>query len=211
MSDRRQLGRRLQNRGISIMEMLIALAISAMLLTAVTVALNASFYAYASAAESASTHSSVRLVIQRAMRVIRTSAADKFDAYDPSGTVALEANTVVRTVGLEMENEVGRRVYIWWEANENYESALLGDLWYREDDMTAQPLLERVEARVHDEKAYVFALRFRQSAAGLLLSRATLDLSVQPGADATLSLESSQGKSAPVRLVASAMPRRNLD
>lgn len=199
-----------RRRGISITEMLVALAISAMLLTAVTVALNASFYAYANAAESASTNSSVRLVMQRMMRMIRN--AHLHDAYDPDSTISLQppGSGPLHTTGIQMLNHDGTLVRIWWEVNTEYNDPFVGDLWYSEGN-AVHPLLERVTAQEHEEEPYVFALLSRDSREGLLLSRATLDLMVQPGADATLTVESAQGKSPPVRLIASTMPRRNMD
>lgn len=197
-------------RGISITEMLIALAISAMLLTAVTVALNASFYAYATAAESASTHSSVRLVMQRVMRMLRTTTHHA--PYDPDdASIDLIAAETVYSVGIHFEDHSGQIVYIWWKANSAYDEPMLGDLWYADDNVDAEPLLERVIARGDVDDPYIFSLSSRKGPDGLLLRRATLDLAVQPGADATLALESAQGKSPPVRIVASTMPRRNLD
>lgn len=64
-----------QARGLSIVELLISLAIVAMLLTATMVAIDASFYAYASAAESASTQTTTRLAVHRLNALIRTSTA----------------------------------------------------------------------------------------------------------------------------------------
>lgn len=61
--------------GLSIVELLISLAITAMLLTATMVAIDASFYAYASAAESASTQTTTRLAVHRLNALIRTSSA----------------------------------------------------------------------------------------------------------------------------------------
>ena len=61
--------------GLSLMEMLVSLSIVAVLLTATVTALDASFYAYAAAAESASTHTSARLISHRLLTLIRTSTA----------------------------------------------------------------------------------------------------------------------------------------
>lgn len=61
--------------GFSLVEMLVSLAIVSVLLTATVVALDASFKAYAVAAESASTHTSARLISHRLLTLVRTSTA----------------------------------------------------------------------------------------------------------------------------------------
>ena len=198
--------------GLSIVELLVSLVISALLLTAVTVALNASFHAYATAAESASTQSACRLVMQRTMALIREGTLH--DAYDPAdATVTLGEPMAapVQSVGLQMQTPEGEILRIWWQVNAAYNDPDLGDLMYTLDASAAQPLLEQVRAQKNAaDEHYLFTLASKSSDDGLLLSRATLDLSVEPGADATLALESVRGASQAVRLVGSTMPRRNL-
>ena len=58
-SDRRRI------RGFSLVEMLIALSISAMLLAATLVALQASFRAYQTTTDQAATHAVGRMVVHR--------------------------------------------------------------------------------------------------------------------------------------------------
>jgi len=199
--------------GLSIVELLVALAISVWLLTAVMVALDASFHAYATAAESASTQSSSRLVMQRVMTMIRSSTLH--DAYDPgdgSVTLGLPSAPPVQSVGLQMIDSSGRLIRIWWAANGLYGDNDMGDIYYQADANAQQPILEGVRIqRTATDDPYLFTLTSRSSDTGLLLARATLDMTVEPGADATLMLESAQGASDAVRLVASAMPRRNLE
>ncbi|MBI1369405.1 MAG: hypothetical protein GC162_12220 [Planctomycetes bacterium] len=210
-----QYVRRMRSRaaGLSVVELLVSLAISAWLLAAVMVALNASFYAYASAAETASTQSSSRLVVQRLMQMIRNGTLqDAYDPNDSSVTLGSPSSPPVQSVGIQMIDGQGRLVKIWWVVNGSYHDADLGDLMYQEDSSTAVPILERVRIqRTALDDPYLFSLASRQSGFGLLMSRATIDLTVEPGADATLALESTQGASAPVRLVASSMPRRNME
>ena len=204
--------RRQRQRGLSIVELLIALALSALLLTALAVALNASFHAYATAAESASTQSSSRMVMQRMLSMIRNGTLH--DAYDPNDAgVSLAAPSAppVKAVGIQMLSPHEELLQVWWQANSDYSDSSLGDLMYALDGQTPQPLLERVRAsQTSGGDPYVFSLASRSSENGLLLNRATIDLEVEPGADATLALESARGASDAVRLVGSAMPRRNL-
>ena len=58
-------------RGFSLVELLIALAISAALLVATLFALQTSFMAYQVTADQASTHAVGRLVVHRVMAMIR--------------------------------------------------------------------------------------------------------------------------------------------
>lgn len=198
--------------GLSIVELLIALALSALLLTALAVALNASFHAYATAAESASTQSSSRMVMQRMLSMIRNGTLH--DAYDPNDaavSLASPSEPPVKSVGIQMVSPHEELLRVWWQANTSYSDSSLGDLMYAVDGQTPQPLLERVRAsKTSNGNPYVFSMASRSSENGLLLSRATIDLEVEPGADATLALESARGASEAVRLVGSAMPRRNL-
>ena len=99
--------------GFTLVELLMALAISAVLLTALTVALNASFHAYATAARSASTHASARLVMYRLLGAIRTSSLH--EGYDVStGALGLNAPTAdpLRCLGIRMLTSDDKDVYI---------------------------------------------------------------------------------------------------
>jgi hypothetical protein len=199
--------------GLSIVELLLALVISAVLLVAIAAALNTTFHAYATAAESASTQSSARLVMQRLMTMIRSGVLhDAYDPDDESVTLADPTQPAVRSVGIEMFDLEGQLVRVWWAANASYGDADVGDLRYALGSGVPGPLLERVRVlRTDDGEPYIFTLASRSSSTGLLLLRATVDLSVEPGADATLALESVRGASGVVRLVGSTMPRRNLE
>lgn len=202
-----------RGRGLSIVELLVSLVICALLLTAITVALNASFHAYATAAESASTQSASRLVMQRTLAIIRGGTLH--DAYDPDdATVVLQPPTAppVQSVGIQVVSTNNEIIRIWWKANAVYSDADLGDLVYSIDGSAAQPMLEQVRVqRTAGGDPYIFSISSRSSDDGLLLHRATMDLTVEPGADATLALESARGSSTAVRLVGSTMPRRHLE
>lgn len=201
-----------RGRGLSIIELLLALSISAMVLLSVVVATDVSFYAYASAAESASTQSASRLVMQRLITTIRTTTLhDAYDPNDPAVTLADPAQPPVQSVGIEMVDPDGRLIKVWWLLNADYNDPDLGDLWYQQDANAAQPMLEgvRIQRTAVGAQPYIFTLTSRSSDAGLLLNRATIDLTVEPGSDATLAIESYQGAADPVRLVASTVPRKN--
>ena len=69
--------RRTLRRGFNLVELLVALSISATLLTATMVALDASFKAYQMTTEVASTHTIARLTMHRMLALIRTSKGDR--------------------------------------------------------------------------------------------------------------------------------------
>ena len=74
-------------RGFNLVELLIALAITAALLSAVMVALRASFMSYQMTTEVASTHTISRLIMSRMLTMIRTGS--EFGPYpdDPLATL----------------------------------------------------------------------------------------------------------------------------
>ncbi|MCA9298909.1 MAG: prepilin-type N-terminal cleavage/methylation domain-containing protein, partial [Phycisphaerales bacterium] len=78
---------RRRTRGFSLVEMLIALAITASLLTAMLVALDFSFKRYTATSESASMHVVGRLVAHRILSQIRTGTTfgpSPADVLDPA-------------------------------------------------------------------------------------------------------------------------------
>ena len=204
--------RRRSAAGLSLIELLIALSISALLLTGVMVGIDTSFYAYAAAAESASTQSSSRLVMQRLVQMIRT--ASLHDAFDPGNaalTLGPASAAPVKSVGIQMMTTNNQLLKVWWAVNAAYHDADLGDLNYSLNGSPTAPLLERVRIQRANTMPYIFTLSSRSSDSGLLLNRATVDITVESGADATLAIESVRGSAPPVRLIASTMPRRNMD
>lgn len=88
-------------RAFSIIEMLVALTISAMLLTATLTALDASFRSYKVTTESASTHVVGRLVMQRLITLIRTG--EEFGPYpaNPIATPTIETTSIEFAVPID--------------------------------------------------------------------------------------------------------------
>lgn len=215
---RRSRGNR-SRPGFTLVEMLLALAIAGLLGAALATALDASFMAYANSSEMASTNTSSRLVMQRLMAMVRTSSLH--DAYDPddSNVSLLEpthANHPLQCVGMQMRLPDGKHIKVWWQANTAYGDADVGDLMYSDDEIETatlgpQLLLARAKCqRTASDEPYVFTLGSRTSDIGLLLARATLDLTVYPDPQAMFSSESGIASNAPVRLVGSSMPRKNM-
>ena len=81
-----------RSRGFSLVEVLIALTITATLLTATLAALDASFKSYSVTSESASTHVVSRIVMQRMMALIRNG--EQFGPYpvNPINTPMIESD-----------------------------------------------------------------------------------------------------------------------
>lgn len=190
--------RALRARGLSLVELLIALAITAMLLTATMVALDASFKAYADSAEQASAQASTRMVTSRLLTLIRTSTAHGPLMPDASVTppVTISGSTLTSNY-IELQDPTGNFVRIEYRANTQ-------ELWVTTTPpggtATSYSIMGGVTAasfsclrRMNDDGMYV-------------LDRGTMDLTIMPGADATLAVEYRQGQA--IRVFASTMPRK---
>jgi prepilin-type N-terminal cleavage/methylation domain-containing protein len=191
-------GRRQQNargrRGFSLVEMLIALAITSTLLTAVFVALDASFTAYQRTTEVASTHTISRLTMHRMLTLIRTGSE-----FGPFPTNLTE-DPVVESDYMEFYAANGQLMRLEWRPSEE----ALYIVYIAEDGVeTASLLLEGV-TQEDDDGGYIppFTLEYVK---GTQLYRATIDLTVVP--DDNMSVELDGVNLDVLRLVASAMPR----
>ncbi len=195
----KQTQRNYRQCGLTLIELLVALPVIAMLMTATMVALDASFKAYASAAEQATTQSQTRMVTQRLLTLIRTSTAHGPLLPDGASTPPVTIHgDLLTSPYLELVDRDGQLIRV------EYEEATQ-TLWYYQTPLAGgttvkQPLLTGV---VHCE----FKAKRRRNNSGVyVLERATMQLSVQPDPDATLAIES--GGTPPVVVVASTMPRR---
>lgn len=190
---------RRKSAGLSLVEMLISLAVTAMLLTAVMVAINASFIAYAAAAESASTQTSTRLVVHRLLSLIRTSTAHGPLLPDSSASPPVTISGFTLTSNyIDLVDPKGDLIRLTYEEDE--EMIYVTVTPYGAATATTEPLLGGVtdctfyiQRRLDDDGVWV-------------LDRGTVDFSVQPDADSSLELES--GGTPPVRVIASTMPRK---
>ena len=178
-------------RGFSLVEMLIALAISAALLVAVLSALVASFRAYQATTEQASTHVIGRVIMHRMMALVRNGVdfgplpEDARDRY-------------VLTDEFVFVDEDGREIALRLDRPT---SALL----MKVGDAAEQLLLEGVRGPVDETGAPIgaFTLEFEQ---GTTLVRASFDLPVDADDNASVELEGDEV--IPIRLVGSTAPRR---
>lgn len=180
-------------RGFSLVEMLIALAITSTLLTAVFVALDVSFRAYQKTTEEASTHTICRLTMHRMLTLIRTGR--DFGPFPNT----ISANAVVESDFIEFYASNGQLMRLEYVPNE--QALYLVKINGGEED--ASLLLQGVTQR-DSENNYIppFTLEYRK---GTQLYRATIDLTVVP--DDNLSLQIEGNEPFVIRLVASAVPR----
>lgn len=192
----RQPARRIHRtgRGFSLVEMLMALAISALLLTSVFVALDASFKAYQVTTEVASTHTISRLTMHRMLSLIRTGR--DFAPFPNDGSL----NAVIESDFVEFysTNDVLMRLEYVPDDQTLYLTRDVGG----PTEVTAAIL----EAVTQDDGAgnYLtpFVLEFES---GSQLYRATIDLTLVPDDNMSVSLDGDNQDV--LRLVASAMPR----
>jgi len=191
--------------GLSLVEMLVALAITAMLLTATMVAIDASFQAYASAVESASTQTATRMVVNRLLTLIRTSTNHAPTTLAEAQAVDVNATKTGDTIEcnfLDLLDAQGQLLRLEYRDNDD-------KLWLRVDDNgnfsfengeTEQPLIGGVTAMT-------FYAHIRFDTDGVrVLERGSIDMTVVPDEDNTLAIET--GNTPPIRVVASTMPRK---
>ena len=190
-------------RGLSLIELLISLSITAVLLTATMVAVDASFMAYASAAEQASTQASTRLVIHRVVSLIRTSTAHgpltvgDTTALASDPTISITGNTITSNF-IQLVDSRGRLLTVEYIADEQRVDVTTSQL----DESNPQ-----TNALISGVTNCQFVGRRRETNEGLwILERATMDLTVVPADDTTLTMENGPGVA--VRMIASTMPRK---
>ncbi len=190
--------------GFSMVEVLIALTISATLLTATMAALDGSFKSYTVTTEGASTNVVARIVMQRLTAMIRTG--DEFGPYpvNPITTPTLESDWIEFVSFRDPVSNTERITRL--ERREGDPETGPFELWYivttyingSYDSEIQAPLL----VNLND---VVFTMNYD---VGPRLKRVTVDLIIQPDDLQDVALGSAL--EAPViRLVASAAPRLN--
>ena len=194
----------LARRAFNLVEMLIALAIAAALLTATMVALNASFMAYQTTTEVASTHTIGRLTMHRILALIRTG-----DDFGPFPTSPLQS--VVTSDFIEFMTPNDDVLTLMWKETADVPNGFTqGNALYvitTEGGVdTPYLLLEGVVPQYDNatppNRIKPFTLEFEK---GRVLYRATIDMTVKP--DDNMSVELDGTNEGIIRLVASAMPR----
>ncbi|MDP6986918.1 MAG: type II secretion system protein [Phycisphaerales bacterium] len=177
-------------RAFSILEILIALAISVVLLTATMMALRASFETYRRSAERVSTNVAGRLIIERAQMMIRGGVDFLPLPSSPSGGV-LESDF------LSIQSANGAWTTLRWD---QFTETIR---W--EDGVDSWSMLDGVTQSVSGQIVPLspFRLSFRD---GRWLTHATIDLVVSADGVTTTDLDLEDVPE--MRFVGSAMPRR---
>jgi prepilin-type N-terminal cleavage/methylation domain-containing protein len=188
---RRRTRAPMRRRAFNLVELLIALSITAMLLTATMVALDASFMAYQTTTEQASTQTIGRMAMHRMLTMIRSG-----EEFGPFPASPLER--IVESDFIEIRLvDGGDVVTLEWREDDEALYYIVGD----EEHL----LLEGVMAVTDPdsgEKIPPFTLEYER---GRSLFRATIDLTIRP--DDKMDVELDGDWVQPMRLVASAQPR----
>ena len=212
----RRRGRR--RTGFSLIEALIAIAISGALLAAATVALDAMFQSYKQTTDSASTHIVSRIVMNRVLGMVRTGAdfapvpPDVLDATE--NPLACDYFTFVSDAGDDVRIEFrlpGEDAALrMWRPGETPSPAyapadLPGELWYVRLDATGSPADEQM--LLSGVRSCVFTLTYD---IGPRLRRATIDLVIESDEEEEITI-AADAVPQTIRLIASADPRRHLE
>lgn len=218
-------------RGLSLIEMMIALTISVTLLTATLAALDAMFKGYKQTTESASTHLISRIVVSRVLGMIRTgegfgptplSVLDRGEnplssdfvqfvsARDGAGTATELVRIEYRYEADFAENTPGVQnppLRDWGMAGgppDDLWPEVAGELWFVRLDLTTDPpTVLQENPLLSGVRSVVFTLHYDR---GPQLTHAAMDLVVEPNdsRDLTIGAESTAQT---FRLVGSAAPR----
>lgn len=186
--------RRCIRRGFSLIEMMIALVITATLLSATFVALDASFMAYQETTEVASTHTICRLVMHRMLTLVRTGK--DFGPFP----VNIGVDTTIESDFLEFYGANDQLMRLEWNSIDQSLYIVMIDEVGNE---TPALLLENVTQE--DEFGNYIPPFTMEYVKGTQLYRATIDLTLTP--DDNMSVELEGDNTDVLRLVASAMPR----
>ena len=192
-------------RAFSVVEMLIALTISSLLLTACLVALDSSFKSYETTTESASTHVVSRLVMHRMLAMIRQGT--EFGPY-PLGVLVptMVDSDYIEFVSFEDDTTGVRQVTRLSKAADTANTGMFV-LNYQRQDFTNGTLTNQFNYPIiRNLKDAKFTLEYD---IGPRLRRATIDMTVQPEDAGVNAVHVTSGMNADVlRLVASTSPRR---
>lgn len=170
-------------RGFNLVEMLIALAITGALLSATMVALDASFMAYQTTTEVASTHTISRLIMNRMLTLIRTGQEFGPFPADPQISIIISDE-------IQFFVPNGDLITLSYVPADEILYIVLNN-----DPAKTYPLLEGVTG-------CEFTMEYEL---GRILHRATIDMTIVPDDNMSVSLDGVNIR--PIRLVASAMPR----
>ncbi|MBC8108317.1 MAG: prepilin-type N-terminal cleavage/methylation domain-containing protein [Anaerolineae bacterium] len=190
-------GRRGRHRGVGLVELLVALAISAALLTAVAVATDASFRAYAINEEQSNLMQRGRLGLNRLATYIRT--CKEHQPINATPITNFANGTLVTDTGISMFNEAGEQIDVEFDAV-NHRIVM-------SKDGTAHVLARGVVAFQVKMEPMKSPAAIRAGGDFDLLRRATILLTLQTAGNLADMNEVEDGQL--VTLSSSVMPRRN--
>jgi prepilin-type N-terminal cleavage/methylation domain-containing protein len=184
--------RNVVRRGFNLVELLMALAISATLLAATMVALTASFSAYQRTTEVASTHTISRLAIHRMLTLVRTGTNFRPLPADPR-------DRIVQSNFIDFELSDGTIMSFEWDDADEALYVVVGGA-----GGPRYLLIEGVQEQLDQDGDPIppFTLEYEN---GFTLYRATIDLAIVPDDNLDVDLDGENVEV--IRLVASAMPR----
>jgi len=188
---------KIKRRGVGLVELLIALSISALLLTATAVAVDASFKAYANNQEESSLLQQSRMALNRVVTSIRTS--DTHAPTDPTLLVDFKAGFKVTETSIGMFQEDGTNIVYRYDAAKKQLIAEVRGKSYI--------LARGVEAFSVSMEPMRSEEALRTGSSYDLLRRATILITIRTTAETAQSSETT-GKH-PVTLSVSVTPRRN--
>lgn len=220
-------------RGLSLIEMMIALTISVTLMTATLAALDAMFKGYQQTTESASTNVISRIVMARLTSMIRTGsgfgplpdsvldagenpiAADYFEfvsqrdaGNNPTEMIRIEYRVPAALAAADEDWEVNPPLRTWPVADgppEDLWPDAAGELWFVRLDLTEDPpAVLQENPLITGVRSAIFTMRYD---VGPVLTRAMIDMTIQPDDSRDLTVHSDLGSAQTFRLVASAAPR----
>lgn len=187
--------------GFSIVEMLVALTISATLLAATFGALDASFKSYKRTTESASTHVVTRIVMHRVMTMIRTGTDFGPFPNNPIEMPEIESDWIEFVARLD--DDTGESQVARIERRDSEEDGL-SELW-----MILTTVQSGVVTDIQERPLLVGVLGVRfllEYDVGPTLRRATVDLTVLPNDLQDVAIAADL-QTPSIRMVASASPR----
>lgn len=177
-----------RGRGFSLIEMLIALTISATLLTATLSALNASFQSYKVVTDSSSTHVVTRNVMNRVMGQIRMADPASFQPFPAAGDTYDPAQNPQRSTWIQFDtlpdvDGTWRRIRIGPQEGTGPAAGIFSeafDLLYSEtlyDESGAVIRPASIRPLLRGLRSAEFTLQYQP---GPTLVRATVDLTILP-------------------------------
>jgi prepilin-type N-terminal cleavage/methylation domain-containing protein len=193
-------------RAFSIVELLIALTISSMLLSACLVALDSTFKSYTHTTNAASTHVVSRLVMSRVMSMIRQGK--EFGPY-PAGVIVptqIESD-FLEFVSLEDDSTGERQVTRLEKIADTANTGSFVLQYTRRDYLNSTLIREFSHPLIRNLKDATFTLEYD---VGPRLLQATVDLAVKPD-DAQVAAATAIHSDLPnpvLRLIASTSPRK---